>query len=109
MIANLTLFHFTETTAPEQIDALQAALTAMAPRIPELRFYRAAPSLRIRPDGADFGSLAVVDDAAGIDAYLDHPLHQRIARELAAPIVASRHAVQFEIDEAGLARLRTAP
>ena len=41
--------------------------------------------------------MAEFDDAAGYQAYVDHPAHQAVANDLIAPIRAERAHVQFAV------------
>ena len=56
----------------------------------------AGPDLRIADGNADAGYVALFDDYAGWKAYQEHPEHIRVAREHLGPILATRHATQFE-------------
>ena len=94
MIAHLALFRFKEGTTDAQIAALTEALTALPAQIEVLRSYTALPNLRVRP-GADFGVIAIADDADDVGAYLDHPAHMAVVEQHMAPIMAERTVVQL--------------
>lgn len=98
MIVHLASFVWKEGTTPEQVAGVTAALYAMARDVPELRFYLCGENLRLRPAGADFGVLALVDDQAGLDAYLDSDAHARVQNEWLSVMVANRQAAQLESD-----------
>ena len=95
MILHLAIFRWNDGTTAEQIDAVTEALSTLPTRIDALRSYTARPNLHLRPDGADFGVAAVVDDAAGVEAYLNHPAHKEVVERFIAPIVAERTVVQL--------------
>ncbi len=80
MIAHVAVFTFGPEMTKERADTLALDLRAMAATLPSIRQYSAGPNLRMRPDGADFGVIAVVEDQAGIDAYLDSPEHVSLSR-----------------------------
>ncbi|MFC5503153.1 Dabb family protein [Lysinimonas soli] len=98
MIVHLASFVWKDGTSPEQVAGVTAALYEMAREVPQLRFYLCGENLRLRPAGADFGVLALVDDPAGLDAYLDGEAHQRVQREWLSTMVASRQAAQLSSD-----------
>ncbi|MES2171292.1 MAG: Dabb family protein [Actinomycetota bacterium] len=98
MIVHLASFVWKEGTSREQIEGLTVALYAMARSVPELRFYVCGENLRLRPGGADFGVLALVDDQKGLDAYLDSDAHAEVYREFLSVMIETRQAVQLETD-----------
>ena len=75
MIAHVAVFTFGAEMTEERAKVLAEDLRAMALRIPSIKRYTAGPNLRMRPGGSDFGVVAVLEDQAGIDAYLDSPDH----------------------------------
>lgn len=98
MIVHLASFVWKEGTTPEQVTGLTAALNEMARGVPELRFYLCGENLRLRPGGADFGVLALVDDQAGLDAYLDSEAHAAVYRDFLSAMIETRQAAQLETD-----------
>lgn len=103
MILHLAAFTWTPEVTPEDVAELTAALGRMAADIPELRSYRCGENLRLRPGGADFGVAALVEDAAGLSAYLDSPAHGAVYERLLGRMIQTRAAVQLEVpDEARL-------
>lgn len=98
MIVHLASFVWKHGTTPEQVSGLTAALCEMAKGVPELRFYLCGENLRLRPAGADFGVLALVDDQAGLDAYLDSDAHAEVYRQFLSVMIETRQAAQLETD-----------
>ena len=98
MIVHLASFVWKDGTTPEQITGLTAALYEMARGVPTLRFYLCGQNLRLRPAGADFGVLALVDDQAGLDAYLDSDAHAEVYRQFLSVMIETRQAAQLETD-----------
>ena len=96
MIVHLASFVWKEGTTPEQVTGLTTALNEMARGVPELRFYLCGENLRLRPGGADFGVLALVDDRAGLDAYLDSEAHAAVYRDFLSAMIETRQAAQLE-------------
>ncbi len=98
MILHLATFRWKDDVTTDDVAALTEKLLEMAAAIPELRSYQCGESLRLRPGGADYGVAAIVDDAAGLDAYLDSEAHQAVYDELLGRMIAERAAVQLPVD-----------
>lgn len=105
MIAHLVAFTFKPDVTQEQIAGLTATLTAMGAELPSVKAYVAGPNLHLRPKGADYGVLAVVEDQAGLDAYLDSPQHQQAFTDFLGPMTQTRMAVQIPVDATAFAGL----
>ena len=101
MILHLATFVWKDDVTAEDVAALTAALRSMAAGIPELRYYECGESLRLRPNGADFGVAAVVEDEAGLSAYLDSDAHDEVYATLLGRMIATRGAVQLPVGESG--------
>lgn len=99
MILHLATFRWADDVTPADVADLTAQLTAMAAGIPELRSYRCGESLRLRPGGADFGVAAIVDDEAGLKAYLDSDAHAQVYERLLGRMIAERAAVQLTVPD----------
>lgn len=97
MIQHVAIFRWKEGTTDEQVAAVTQALGALPAQIEALRSYTAQPNLALRPGGGDYGVVAVVDDEAGVHAYLDHPAHKHAVDRYIAPIIAERIAVQLPV------------
>ncbi len=96
MFIHAVNFTFNESATADQIAALCKALRGLEALVPSLRSAMAGPDLRIADGNADAGYVAMFDDYAGWKAYQEHPEHIRVAREHLGPILATRHATQFE-------------
>lgn len=104
MILHLASFTWKEGVTDAQVEAVTAALLTLPDRIPELRSYVVGPNLHLRPGGRDYAVAAILDDAAGLDAYLDHPAHVAAVEEHIAPLIAERAAVQLPLADGRLER-----
>ena len=94
-IRHVVTFRFNEGTTPEQIAALTEGLGRLPGAIPEIADYRFGPDVGINEGN---GHIAVTADFVTLADYLvyrDHPEHQAVIRDLIAPILAERIAVQF--------------
>ncbi|CAN5131572.1 hypothetical protein BH11ACT4_BH11ACT4_07420 [soil metagenome] len=99
MILHIATFRWKDEVTEADVADLTAALLAMAAAIPELRSYAAGTNLHLRPGGADYGVAAIVDDAAALDAYLDHADHKAVYEKHLGWMIAEggRSAVQLPI------------
>jgi hypothetical protein len=95
MIMHLALFTWREGTTREDIARVEAELGRMPALVPALQGYHFGANLGLRPSTADFAVCAVISQAE-LSTYLDHPEHLRVVREVIAPLLASRTAVQIE-------------
>ncbi len=102
MILHLATFRWNSDVTPKQVQALTEALEQMASRIESLRSYTAGPNLQLRP-GADFAVAAIVDDAASLDAYLDHPAHKEVYDTHLGGMIAERTAAQLPLTSGAFA------
>jgi hypothetical protein len=79
--------------------AVVDGLEALPAVIPEIRSYRVGVDAGLVPHGnSDLVVVADFDDQAGYVVYRDHPQHQDVIARLIRPILASRAAVQHELD-----------
>jgi hypothetical protein len=95
MVRNVVVAHLKEGTAPEDVEKLVQALKAM--KIPGLLSMTLGPDLGLREGNA---SLAIVSDLENEEAYKVYDAdeeHNRIRRELVAPIVTSLDRCQFAV------------
>ena len=97
MILHLATFRWKDDVTADDISAVTDALLAMAAGIPALRGYRAGENLRLRPNGADYGVAALVDDEAGLAAYLDSPAHTEVYEKFLSQMIGERSAVQLPV------------
>ncbi len=95
MFRHVVMVRLAEDMTDDQKEALSAGLARMPEVIPEIRAYRFGADAGLSPDNFDFVVTADFDDAAGFLAYRDHPDHQQLVKELLAPFVLKRAAVQF--------------
>lgn len=99
MILHVALFQWVPDVTDDDVAELTRALESMAAGIVQIRGYRCGANLRLRPSPADYAVVALVDDEAGLAAYLDHPDHARVYAERLAAMVAERQASQIVVPE----------
>lgn len=97
-VLHIASFRWKPEVTEADVTALTHALNAMRADIPEIRSYIAGTNLHLRPAGADYGVAAILDDGAGLDAYLDHPLHKAVYEQYLGWMIAERSAVQLAIE-----------
>lgn len=99
MILHLALFTWTEEVGDDDVVALTSDLRAMAAGIPELVAYECGENLRLRPAGADYAVAAIVEDEAGLAAYLDSAAHAEVYEKHLGRMLASRMAAQLPVPD----------
>jgi hypothetical protein len=93
MVRNIVIIHLKDGTTPEAVQALKTALEAM--RVPGLLQMTVGVDLRLRDGNADVGIVSDLADEAAYRVYDADEEHNRIRRELVAPIAASVDRCQF--------------
>ncbi len=102
-VLHIASFTWKPDVTDADIEAVTAALYEMRAQIPEILSYVAARNLHLRPGGADYGVAAIVADQAGLDAYLDHPLHLAAYEKYLGWMIDVRSAAQLPIDSGSFA------
>ena len=95
MIRNFVLFSVKEGTRPESVDAIVRAMTAI--RFAGCRRWELVRDLQLREGNLPYAFVAEFDDEAAYRAYDTHAEHNRIRRELLAPIVDRLERFQYEV------------
>jgi len=96
MLRHVALFSWKPEATEVSIRAFSDGLAALPAEIAEIRSYRFGPDMRLGEGNDDFALVADFDDAATYRRYAEHPAHRHLVAELLMPIVAGRHAVQYE-------------
>jgi hypothetical protein len=102
MIAHIVTISWKEGGHPDA-RRLSDSLRAAAASVSSILYYRVGEALGLRP-GADFGVVAVAEDADGLAAYLDAPVHVDIVETDMKPYIASRQALQLDIGDLSVER-----
>jgi hypothetical protein len=101
MILHLAMFTWRDDVTAADVAQLTAQLEAMAAGIPSLRTYHCGENLRLRPSDADYAVAAMVDDEAGLAAYLDSDAHKAVYDRLLGRMIERRQAAQLDIGPPG--------
>jgi hypothetical protein len=99
MFRHVVVFRWTEQTTDAQKKALSDGLAKLPAEIDAIRAYRFGPDAGMGSGNYDFAVVADFDDSAGYVTYRDHPAHQAVVKDLVAPILAERAAVQYELGD----------
>ena len=95
MFHHVVLFTFNEHLPKDHPGVLVAELQRFASTLRGLVSYACGPNAGVLDSGADFGIVAVFEDATAWREYDTAEEHDRIRSELFKPYVMHRHAIQF--------------
>jgi hypothetical protein len=98
VVRHVLVFNWKPDTTDEAVQALADGLAALPGQIPEIVSYTFGPDLGLADDHPDYGLVADFADVDAYRRYAQHPAHRRLIDELLKPIVATRHAVQIEVE-----------
>jgi hypothetical protein len=96
-VRHIVLFRFAEGTPDQRIDDLTAGLDGLPPAIDVIRRYEHGRNLGVSPGTWDYALVAEFDSVDDQRTYRDHPVHQKLIRELVEPITSERAAIQLDI------------
>lgn len=96
MLTHIVTITLTPEATPEAIDALVAGLEGLPAEIDAIGTYRVGRDLGLFPGNADLVIVATFATAEDVRAYVDHPAHQGVVRDLLEPISAHRQRIQIE-------------
>lgn len=95
MIRHIALVEFTPGTTPAQTEALAIALRSM--RIKGMQRLTCGLDLGLKVGNVPFAAVAEFDDLSGFRNYDTDEEHNRIRRELVAPITQRLFRTQYEL------------
>lgn len=95
MIRNVVLVKLKPDARPEQLAEIERAMKAI--RFEGCTRWEMARDLGLREGNATHAFVAEFDDVAAYRAYDAHPEHNRIRRELLAPIVEKVERFQYQV------------
>lgn len=95
MIRNVVLFSLKEGTPPEKLAEIDAAMSAL--RFEGCTRWELVRDLGLREGNPPYAFISEFDDEAAYRAYDADAEHNRIRRELLAPIVGRLERFQYEV------------
>ncbi len=95
MIRSVVLFSVREGTRPERLDVIVRAMKAI--RFEGCVRWELVRDLQLRDGNMPYAFVSEFDDEAAYRAYDTHGEHNRIRRELLAPIVEKLERFQYEV------------
>ena len=101
MIEHVVLFRFKADTPAEQIAQMQEAIHSLKGKVPTLRYIQFGPNLSDRSAGYSHVLVSRFDSLADVDAYIDHPDHVAVVRDIVKPWVESLAVADVDCPERG--------
>ena len=95
MIRSVVLFSVKAGTRPEQLDAIVRAMKAI--EFEGCLRWELVRDLGLRAGNTPYAFVSEFEDEAAYRAYDTHEEHNRIRRELLAPIVEKLERFQYEV------------
>lgn len=95
MIRHIVLFRLNQTATPERVEQIRAQLAALP--CPGRTSFTMGPDLALRAGTMDVALVADFTDVDAFRAYDADPEHDRIRRELIAPIAERLERCQFAL------------
>ena len=96
MIRSIALFRFKPGTSTEQIATIDAAMKGL--RLKGMRSWAMLPDLGFREGNMQYIVVADFDDEAAYREYDADPEHNRVRRELLAPIAERVERLQYRVE-----------
>lgn len=95
MIRNVVLFKAKPGTEPAALERVADAMLSL--QVPGMLNLTAGPDAGLREGNFDFAIVADFEDEAAYRAYDEDPEHNRIRRELVAPVAAAVERCQYRV------------
>lgn len=100
MLRHVSVLTFTDEATQEQIDAFVEACAQLPDKVDGVRGFKIGFNVNDDPaaGNSDFAIVAEFDSLDAYRRYATSPAHVDLAQNHLIPIMASRAAVQYEID-----------
>ncbi|TMD12615.1 MAG: Dabb family protein [Chloroflexi bacterium] len=99
MVRHVALFRWKDGTTAADVSRVEEGLRPLPSQIPCIRAYRFGRDLGIQEGNADFAVVADFEDEDGLRTYAEHPIHVAVVSERIRPLVRSREAIQYVIED----------
>jgi hypothetical protein len=99
LFRHVVLLTWNDTATAAERQGVVDGLKTLPAAIPEIRSYQIGVDAGLAAAGnSDLVVVADFDDRDGYVVYRDHPVHQDVIARTIRPILASRAAVQHDLD-----------
>lgn len=102
MVEHMVLMRWKEGVDPSKVLQAFEAVRALKDRIPGILELTCGENFSDRAKGFHAGLYARFRDRAALEAYLPHPLHQRVVEDFVVPIREDAIVVDFELPDRDL-------
>jgi stress responsive alpha/beta barrel protein len=99
MVRHIALFRWKPGTTAADVLRVEEGLRPLPSQIPCIRSYRFGRDLGIQEGNADFAVVADFEDEDALRTYAEHPVHVAVLTERIRPLVQSREAIQYVIED----------
>jgi hypothetical protein len=96
-VRHVAVFTWKDGTTAVDVDAFAEALATLPDSIPEIRALRYGADLGLVEGNDTFAVVADFDDVADYRRYAEDAGHRHLIDTRLRPMLATRHALQFEI------------
>jgi len=96
MIEHIVLFKVKPATTSEDAERMLQGLKGLVGRVPTIQELSCGTNTSDRNQGFTHGLFVRFRSKADLDAYVNHPEHQRVVTERVRPIVESLIVVDYE-------------
>ena len=96
MIKHVVLLNWKEDTADSAIEAVDNAFAKLRKDIPQIKSYEFGRDASLYRGNADYALVAVFENEEDLKAYVSHPDHLALLKDVTGPILESFQSVQFE-------------
>jgi hypothetical protein len=101
MIRHCSLFKFKDGTSSDLIDEIMREFRALDGKIPAVKQLIVGRNIGFMADNYDIAANVLFNSIADYKIYTEDETHWTFVRAYLLPNLATRCAVQFDLDEAG--------
>ncbi len=99
MLTHIVTIRLRDEATHKQVESLVRGLRKLPDRIPEIRSYTVGEDMGLIVGNCDLVIVAEFASSDDLRAYMAHPAHVKLVRELLEPVSAERHRIQFPSPE----------
>ncbi len=98
MIRHCVMFQWADDATEESKNALREHIGELSTKIDGVKAFSTGDDVGVSEGTYDFCVTADFDSVEDYVVYREHPFHKEFIKTYVRPIIASRAAVQFEIE-----------